>query len=207
MQPIRLDEIMGRDRYGVVRAEVRRRLVEHKRARRVALGDRVSLVFEDRATVWYQVQEMLWVEHVTDLDAVRAELAVYNTMLPGPAELSATLLIEITDKERVADELQRLIGIDEHVHLDIGGDRRVAARFESGRQTAEKLSAVQYVRFPLDDEAVRRVRAGAALAIRVDHPHYRQHVALPDPVRASIAGDFDAPQAGEQALRWVRDGA
>jgi len=83
MRPIALDDILGRERYGQVREAVRRRIIEHKRARRVAVGDRLSLVFEDRATVWYQTQEMLWVEHVTDLDAIREELAVYNELLPS----------------------------------------------------------------------------------------------------------------------------
>src|SRR5262245_14127363 len=100
MKPIRLEDILGRERYGSEREVIRRRAIEHKRHRRVAVGDRVSILFEDRATVWYQVQEMLWVESTTDLDAIRAELAVYNAMLPGPEELSTTLLVEIPDQER-----------------------------------------------------------------------------------------------------------
>src|SRR5436190_6284010 len=115
MRAIALDDIIGRERYGEARVTVRKRVIAHKRARRVAVGDRLSLVFEDRATIWYQVQEMLWVENIADLDAIREELAVYNQLLPGPAELSATLLVEIEDQSRMRPELTRLIGIDEHV--------------------------------------------------------------------------------------------
>src|SRR5947207_9258745 len=117
MRPIALDDILGRERYGQVRDAVRRRIIEHKRARRVAVGDRLSLVFEDRATVWYQTQEMLWVEHVTDLDAIRDELAVYNQLLPGERDLAATLLIELRDQERMRDEIRQLVGLDRHLAL------------------------------------------------------------------------------------------
>jgi len=206
MDPIRIDEIMGRDRYEARRTEVRRRLVEHKRDRRVAVGERLSLVFEDRATVWYQTQEMIWVEQIADLDAIREELAVYNALVPGAGELSATLLIEVPVREQAADELARLIGIDEHVSLAVDDTIRVPARFEEGRQTAEKLSAVQYVRFPLDPDAQARLVAGAPITVRVNHPNYEAHVVLPERVRASLAADLSAVDGGETALTWVRDG-
>src|SRR2546429_479799 len=95
------------------------------------------------ATVWYQVQEVLWVEHITDLDGMREELGVYNALVPAPSELSSTLLIAIDDERRVREELQRLVGIDGYVRLEVGSDARVAGVFEAGRQTDEKVSSVQ----------------------------------------------------------------
>jgi hypothetical protein len=206
MTPIGLDDVLGRDRYGAERDVIRRRLIEHKRARRVSVGDRLSFVFEDRATIWYQVQEMLWVEQITDLDAIREELAVYNQLLPGADELSTTLLIEIEDQARLREELLRLLGIDEHVTLEVGEQARVAGRFEEGRQTAERISAVQYVRFPLDATIRRALSGGDAVALSVDHPRYRVRAPLPDPVRASVAADVTDSAAPERALRKVRDG-
>ena len=123
MDAIGLEDLLGRERYAAERDAIRRRVIEHKRSRRVRVGDRISLLFEDRATVWYQTQEMVWVEHITDLDAIRQELAVYGALLPGRSELSATLLIEITEHARIRDELGRLRGIDEHVWLDVAGER------------------------------------------------------------------------------------
>lgn len=207
MQPIGLADILGRERYGAERDAVRRRMIAHKRHRRVAVGDRLSFLFEDRATVWYQIQEMLWVEHIADLDAVRDELAAYNPMLPGADELSATLLVEIEDQSRVREELGRLVGIDEHVTLEIDGGPSVAARFEEGRQTAEKVSAVQYVRFPLTAAARQRIAAGAALALAVAHPNYRVRSEVPEAVRQSLTADLASPGAADAALRQVRDGA
>ena len=206
MKAIALEDILGRERYAAERDAIRRRIIAHKRVRRVAVGDRLSFLFEDRATIWYQSQEMLWVEHTTDLDAIREELAVYNALLPGPDELSATLLIEIEDQRHLKEELGRLIGIDEHVTLEVGGERRVVATFEAGRQTAEKISAVQYVRFPLDAESRRQIVAGASLALAVAHPHYEVRTLLPEPARASLAADLADPAAADRALHEVRDG-
>src|SRR3989449_2077431 len=187
MRPIGLGDILGRERYGAERDAIRRRIIAHKRTRRVAVGDRLSFLFEDRATIWYQTQEMLWIERITDLDAIREELAVYNALLPGPGELSATLLIEIEEQRRLREELNRLVGIDEHVTLEVGGELGVAAAFEAGRQTAEKLSAVQYVRFPLAAEARRRIAARSPPAPSVAHPKYPGRAPLPQALRASLA--------------------
>ena len=202
---IGLDDLLGRERYGAERAAIRRRLIEHKRNRRVAVGDRISLLFEDCATVWYQTQEMLWVEHITDLDAVRDELAVYGALLPGASELSATLLIEITEQARIREELQQLRGLDRHVWLDVAGER-VPGVFEEGRESETKLSAVQYVRFPLSERAHARLVEGAPLAVAVDHPAYRCETPVAEAVRQSLVRDLSDAEAAWAALRWVRDG-
>jgi len=206
MRPIALEDILGGDRYASHRDAIRRRVIAHKQTRRVAVGDRMTVLFEDRATVWYQVQEMLWVERVTDLDGIRQELAVYNELLPGPSDLSSTLLIAIDDERRVREELQRLIGIDRHVGLELGDGARIAGVFEGGRQTDEKLSTVQYVRFPLDPTLRARIATGGPLTLVVDHPQYQVRALFPEPVRASVAADLANPAAADRALREVRDG-
>jgi hypothetical protein len=204
MTPIGLHDILGRERYGAEREEIRRRIIAHKRRRRVAVGDRLTFVFEDRATVWYQIQEMLWVEHVTDLDLIREELATYNQLLPGSAELSTTLLIEIEDQSRIREELHRLIGIDEHVMLEVGEEVRVPGRFEAGRQTEEKLAAVQFVRFPFHAAARHLLAQGPPLALSVAHPSYRARTVLAADVRAHVAADVLDPAAADAALLEVR---
>ena len=202
MRPIGLDDILGRERYGQVRDDVRRRIIAHKRARRVAVGDSLTLVFEDRATVWYQTQEMLWVEQVTDLDAIRAELEVYNQLLPGAGDLAATLLIELRDQGTMREEFQRLLGLDRHVALLVGS-RRIAAAFEEGRQTDDKISAVQYVRFAIDGPARDTLGTGS-LQIVVDHPSYAAVVLLSDATRESIVGSFLDEAVADRDLARVR---
>ncbi len=206
MRPIGLDDILGRERYAQARDAIRQRVIDHKRRRRAAVGDRMSLLFEDRATVWYQTQEMVWVEHVTDLDAIRAELDVYNQLLPTDVELAATLLIELRDQERMREEFRRLVGLDRHVALVVG-ERSIPAVFEAGRQTAENISAVQYVRFPIDAAARAAMSRGAAMAVAVDHPSYRARATLAEPVRGDVAGSFLDAATADAALRRVRDGS
>ena len=205
MDPIRIDDILGRDRYGAQRDVIRRRLVEYKRARRLSVGPHLTFVFEDRVTVWYQIQEMLWVESITDLDAIRAELTVYNAMLPRADEFSATLLIEIDDAVQVVEVLNRLVGIDECVSMVVDGHGPIPATFEPDRQTAEKVSAVQYVRFPFDGTMRTAIVAGAALTVDVNHPHYDFRQTLPEGTRMSLAAELDGPAAMMTALRQVRD--
>jgi hypothetical protein len=190
MRRVGLEDLAGPSRYGEIRDEFRRRIIALKRDRRVPVGDRVTLVFENFDTVLFQTQEMLHAERIVDLDRVREELEVYNELLPGENQLSATMLIEITDQPDIAAELHRLIGIDEHLSLRVG-DESFAARFEPGRSTEEKLSAVQYVRFLLSAPAARAFGDdGVPIEIRIDHPNYGARAKLTPGQRASLAGDL-----------------
>ena len=194
MRKVSLDEIQGLERYEQARPEFRRRIIDLKKHRRVAVGDRVTLVFENHDTMLFQVQEMLRAEHIVDLDRVRDELEVYNALVPDPGELSATLLIEITDADEIRPELVRLIGIDEALRLEIGDRFVVPGQFEPGRSKEDKLSAVQYVRFVLDEAArVAFVSGAAPVRLVIDHPNYRHAATIDDAVRASLAVDLRAP--------------
>lgn len=193
MRAVTLDDITGLGRYEQIRDDFRRRIIELKRSRRVAVGDRVTFVFENFDTVLFQIQEMIRAERLTDIDRVREEIAVYNELLPGAGELSATMLIEITEQERIRPELVRLIGIDECVRLEVG-DASLPGVFEGGRSSEEKLSAVQYVRFALDAasrEAFGRDEVPVRLVI--DHRNYRASAAIAGDARRSLARDLDLP--------------
>jgi len=192
MRRVGLEDLVGLARYGEVRQAARRRIMNVKRHRRIAVGDDVSLVFENFDTVLFQTQEMLFVERISDLDRVREELAVYNELLPGPGELSATMFVEITDPSQTIVRLNQLVGIDECVSLDVGGVR-VPATFEPGRSREDKISAVQYVRFPMGDAVAQRFgTAGTPIEIAIDHPHYRAHTRLTEEQRSALAEDLAA---------------
>lgn len=197
MKKVTLDEIIGLERYEQIRPELRRRIIELKKDRRVAVGDEVTLVFENHDTMFFQIQEMLRAEHITDMDRIRDELDVYNALIPEPGELSATLLIEITEADQIRERLVALIGIDETVRMEIvGADGTVRftipAQFEPGRSKEDKLSAVQYVRFAFDD-AARRAFCNGAQAVRliIDHPNYRHQAAVEGAVRRSLVQDLE----------------
>ena len=193
MKKVTLDEVMGLERYEQVRPDFRRRIIELKKDRRVHVGDQITFVFENHDTMHFQVQEMLRAEHIVDLDKVREELEVYNELIPGPDELRATMLIEITEQSRIRDELVRLIGIDKTVWLEIGDTMRIPAEFEGGRSKEDNLSAVQYVRFGLDPAARRALAQGVEpVTLVIDHPHYRHRAPLSSDVRASLVHDLEA---------------
>jgi hypothetical protein len=134
---------------------------------------------------------MLRAERITDLDKVRFEVDVYNELIPEDGELSATMLIEITEQERIRPELIRLIGIDKAVSLRIGEQFSIPAVFEAGRSKEDNLSAVQYVRFPVPPDARRAFGdERQEVAIVVNHPNYRAHTILPAEIRRSLAAEI-----------------
>ncbi len=192
IRPVTLDDVVGLERYEAMRDALRQRIIELKRARRVSVGSEITFVFENHATVHFQIHEMLRAERITDLDAVRRELDVYNALLPMPGQLSATLLIEITQQARIAERLLEFQGIDTAVRLEVG-EQSVAAEFEAGRSKEDKLSAVQYVRFTLPAAARAAFRQPhTSVRLVVDHPRYRHAAPIAGAVRQSLAADLGA---------------
>jgi hypothetical protein len=194
MDPLTLEDVYDLDRYEAIREPYRRAILLHKRARRLAVGDRVTIVFEDRETVRWQVLEMARVERIRDAALLQHELDVYNELLPGEDSLSATLFIEITDVAAIRPELDRLIGIDERLCLVLGSGAaalRVRGRFDAQQLEEERISAVHYVRFPLA-EAARAAFLDPSLPARLelDHPHYAAAAEIPQAMRASLLRDL-----------------
>jgi sulfur carrier protein ThiS len=189
MNKIILDEILGFSAYENVRQRFREDIIEKKRWRRVSVGDKVSIVFENRDTVIFQIQEMLRAERITDLDKIREEIAVYNELIPNPGELSATLFLEIEDQANLREDLLKFLGIDEAVVLKVGG-HVVAARFEEGRSKEDKISAVQYVRFPFGPEARQALVKGEPAELVIDHPNYQARAVLAAEAQQSLAQDL-----------------
>jgi hypothetical protein len=199
MKPLVLGEIVDIDAYEPLRDAYRARVVAAKRVRRMAVGDRVMLLFENRETVRFQVQEMLRVERIRAPERAQHELDVYNELVPRDGELSATLMIEITEPGAIRAELDRMLGIDACVFLVLGDAAnavRVRARFDRSQLEEDRISAVHYLRFPLSPEATVRLRDPAIAAqIAIDHDHYRVAAALPHALRASLVADLDADPA------------
>lgn len=195
MRPVRREELLDLVAYEKGRDAYLASVIEYKRLRRVGVGDRLTFVFENRETVRFQIQEMLRAERIVEEAKIGEELAVYNELLPGANELSATLMIEITESRRIRAELDRLIGIDEHVFLEVG-DQSVRASFDPKQFEEERISAVQYVRFPLGPELASEFRDPAVPArLWVDHPSYRASTELCGAIRASLAADLAPDEA------------
>jgi hypothetical protein len=188
MNPLRSEDLVELEAYARIRPDYRRAVIEHKRLRRMPVGQSVTLLFEDRETLRFQVLEMLHVERIRDPQKVAEELAVYNELIPGEGELSATLFVEITEPSRIRAELDRLVGIDEHVSLELGDDgRMVPASFDPKQLEEDRISAVQYIRFQLDrSDAERFADMDFPAWIRIDHPNYARREPIPAALRASL---------------------
>lgn len=185
-------EILDLNAYDQVREDTIRRIIALKNLRRVALGDRISLAFECKETVLFQIQEMLRVERIYEEPRIREEMAVYDGILPRDGELSATLFIEITSQDRVATDLNSLFGIEECLWIEIGDAHRLQAWFEPGHSKEDKISAVHYVRFRLTPAMREAFTSGAQVVISVDHPRYHARTELPPAQVAELARDLVA---------------
>src|SRR5262245_49641786 len=190
---IELKDVLNFFEYEKVREERRRRVIALKRARRVAVGPYLSFVFENRDTLLFQIQEMCRVERITDEARIQDEIDVYGALLPRPGELSATMMIEIADKEQIQPVLDRFMGIDTGrcVWMQVGREFAVPGDFEAGHSDEErgKLAAVHFVRFALPDAAVRTF-ADSPVSLAVDHPAARSRIELSPETKAALAEDL-----------------
>jgi hypothetical protein len=194
MKKLALSDIKNLHEYELIRDAWRKDVIAVKAKRRVLLGDIMSLVFESRLTVLNQVQEMCRAERLATPEAVQQEIDVYNELLPDAGELSATLLVEITEEARIQPQLDRLVGLSSgrHVWLELNG-RKVYARFLEGQGREDRIAAVQYLRFPIGtDSRDRKALAEGPdpVILQVDHPGYRAGAVLSAQTRAEIAGDL-----------------
>lgn len=169
----------------------RARIIELKQRRRISVGPLITLVFENRETLLFQIQEMIRVEQIFDPVKVQEELDVYNALLPGTGELSATLLIEITDDARMKEWLDAFMGLDHgrKVAITIGGER-LYAEFEGGHSHETKISAVHFVRF-LVSPSIKDLLADLRVPVTLSVHHGRYQAAAPVP--------------GSMREEWLRD--
>lgn len=192
MQPVTRAEILPNAEFVARRPRLEAELMRHKQHRYVQIGGELLLAFEDRQTVRWQVQEMCRVEGITAEDAIAHELATYNALLPGPGELSATLMIGYPDPAERDRRLRELVGLQDHLWLQ-SGDRRVQARFDADQYSTDRISSVQFVRFALD-AAARAAFLDLAQPARlvVTHPALATEAALSAAVRGALAEDLTA---------------
>ena len=187
------DDIMPIADYGKIRRERRRDVSELKKRRRVEVGPFATFYFENYDTMWHQVHEMLFVEKGGEAQ-IEDELAAYNPMIPQGNELVATVMLEIEDPVRRTSQLARLGGVENHIFLELGGERIVAKPDPSRENTSPdgKASSVQFVWFPFAAAQVARFKTqGTRVVIGFDHPNYAHMAVMPEPVRAALAEDFD----------------
>jgi Protein of unknown function (DUF3501) len=193
VNPLTIDEILNLHEYELSRPEFRSRVMELKRRRRISLGPLMTIVFENRDTVRFQIQEMLRVERIVQPDRVQHEIDTYNELLPGEGQVGATLFIEITDSARVQSVLDGFVGLDEPGHLSLRiGTKAYPAIFAPGQSREDRISAVHYIRFALGEEGRKALASGATATLEVEHGEYRAKQELPDVTVRELVADLSA---------------
>jgi len=191
MNPITFEETLALADYDRARARLRPLFIHEKERRRLAVGAHITLIFENAQTVWYQVQEMIHTERMAARDAIQHELDTYNELLPDENSLSATMLIEYSEPLERDAALRRLLGLERHLWIVIG-DRRARAIFDTRQMNDERISSVQFVRFPVavnDEQFLEFARAGKC-AIETDHPSMAARAAITGVLATALAEDL-----------------
>ena len=197
MPKLARDSLWSLEQYAVERPAFRKRVMAHKKPRRIALGPNATLLFEDFLTMQYQVQEMLRAERIFEPAAIEEEIDVYNALIPDGSNWKATFLIEYADVEERAAALARMPGVEHRVWLRIGDLPRtfVHANDDLGPeregQRDDKTSAVHFLRFELDERQVAGVRSGAPVTMGIDHDELRCEATLEAESVAALAADLD----------------
>jgi hypothetical protein len=176
------DSLMTLEAYAKARKEYRARVIRHKKARTVHLGEHITLMFEDELTMRYQIQEMLLSEKAFEEEAIQDELDVYNPLVPDGSNWKATMLLEYEDIEERRVALMQLKGVEDRVWVAVAGCTKVGAIADEDlpRENEVKTSAVHFLRFELEPAMIAALKGGAALAIGVDHPEYRAEISPVD---------------------------
>ncbi len=192
MKALTADELISIEEYDRRRESFRASIIMLKQRRRISVGPLMTLVFENRETLRFQIQEMIRAERIVDPAKIQDELEVYNALLPDPGELSATLLIEITDEADVKERLDQFMGLDHGNKVAIiAGDEVVFGEFEGGRSHETKISAVHFVRFR-PTVTMKRTFADLTrpVTIQVDHGGYQHEVSVSGTMREEWLADL-----------------
>jgi len=186
------DSLMTLEAYAKYRKAHKADIIAHRRRRSVALGEHVTLQFEDEQTIRYQIQEMLRVEKIFEEEGIQGEIDAYAPLVPDGSNWKATMLIEFPDPHERKRELARLIGVEDRLFVEVEGHPRAYAIADEDldRENDEKTSSVHFVRFEFTPAAREAVRAGAAVKLGCDHTHYPAHVSIAPETLALLAGDL-----------------
>jgi Protein of unknown function (DUF3501) len=189
--PVERGELLSLGAYEEVREHFRTRIIQEKKIRRVQVGPRITVVFENHDSVLLQVQEMLRTERITKESAIAHELFTYNELLPGENQLSATMMVEIPEKPEREVFLENARGLEATIRLTVDGEA-FPATWDKERESELRLSAVLYLKFPLSAGAVLAIanKTAKTIAISIEHPVYKASASFSSATMAALAEDM-----------------
>lgn len=187
------DDLYSLEKYAEMRSGMRTEVMAHKKSRNLSIGPNVTMYFEDRQTIKYQIQEMLRAEKIFDAEGITEELDTYNPLIPDGRNWKGTMMIEYTDVDERIAALAQLIGIDRKTWVQVEGFDKVFAisNEDLERETEEKTSAVHFMRFELQADMVAAAKEGTAINVGIDHENYMHSVtSVPENYRQALANDL-----------------
>ena len=194
MQKISTKDLLSLENYSQEREKIRKNLIEIKKDRKIQIGGNVTLLFENNATIKYQIQEMLRVEKIFEEDGIKEELAAYNPLIPDGNNLKATMLIEFPDAVERKEKLSYLIGIEDKVWLQIGENERIFGIADEDLESSdeEKTSAVHFLRFELSNLMIKDLKSKVTLFAGISHPNYNVRTQeIAQSISNSLSKDLD----------------
>lgn len=191
MKKIEFNDVKNIYEYEKIRTPFRERVIAAKKSRRMHLGKDMTLVFENRDSVLFQIQEMIRTERIITDEAMQHEIDTYNQLVPGTNELSATLLIDITEKHLIKPMLDSLVGLGKNSLFLKIGDRELPAIFDEAQLEDDRVSAVQYIKWRLSDDDVQAFSADSApVSLVCRHPNYSAEHILSEAERLALSNDL-----------------
>ena len=186
-------DLFSLEEYAEKRSAIRSDTIQIKKLREVNLGEHVRMLFENKKTVQFQIQEMLRIEKIFEADGIQEELDVYNSLVPEGSNLKATMMIEYTNVEERAVALSKLIGVERSIYFQVGNHDKVFAicNEDMDRETEVKTSAVHFMRFEFDPDMVKEFISGVPVKVGVSHPHYDYEIILNSESQDALSQDFN----------------
>ena len=192
---LKLEDILDLRAYERIREESRATSIETKRKRRIGLGTVVTVMFENRQTMWYQIQEMIRSEKSMQDEQVMEELHAYNPLIPEAGQLSATLFIELTSEEQMREWLPKLVGIERSIVVVLSDGTEVHpvtdAQHDAALTREDITAAVHYIHFDFTPEQVATFASGP-VQLRCIHPNYLEVIELADSTIGELLIDLQS---------------
>tara|TARA_B100000470_G_C19764440_1_gene379954 strand:+ start:478 stop:1056 length:579 start_codon:yes stop_codon:yes gene_type:complete len=185
-------DLLTLEEYAEKRSSIRQEAIQVKRLREVHLGDHIRMIFENKQTVQYHIQEMLRIEKIFESSEIQDELDVYNALVPDGANLKATMMIEYSDVAERIVALTELIGVEKSIYFQVGNHEKAfpICNEDLERETDVKTSAVHFMRFEFTQEMINDFISGSTIKVGSTHPNYDYEMTLDTESQKVLSGDF-----------------
>lgn len=193
MEKLNKSDLFSLEEYSINRDSFRKKVLEEKQHRKVYIGEHVVLLFENKNTIQYQIQEMLRIEKIFDAEGIQEELDAYNPLIPDGSNLKAVMLIEYPNVEERKEKLKILKGIEKKIWIKVGSHNKVFAIADEDleREDETKTSAVHYLRYEFSASMINDWKNDSSIVMGIDHENYKSsETIISSDISSSLSGDF-----------------